>query len=256
MVKVCILTGFGINADYEAKYAFELAGADIVTRVHVNDLINKKDDLENYNILMFPGGFAFADDLGAGRVLANKFRYNLREDLNKFINADKLIFGVCNGFQVLVKMGVLPALEGVKFQQEVSLTGNASGLFESRWVQLKPMNSPCIWTKDYKHNLEVPVRHGEGQFVVKDKKTLEKLWEKELVPFIYDPDEYPNNPNGSINGIAAICNESGHIFGMMPHPECHLNKYQHTKWSRGKIPAENGLKIFKNAVEYIRKKQI
>ena len=116
MVKVCVLTGFGINADYESKYAFERAGADVVTRVHVNDLINRKDDLENYNILMFPGGFAFADDLGSGRVLANKFRYNLREDLTKFINADKLIFGVCNGFQVLVKMGVLPELEGVKFQ--------------------------------------------------------------------------------------------------------------------------------------------
>jgi len=123
MVDVVILTGFGINCDYESKNAFELAGADHVKRVHINEFINKHDSLENYQILMIPGGFSFGDDLGSGRVLANKFRYNLREDLTKFINADKLILGICNGFQILVKMGVLPAFNQNYRDQTVSLIG-------------------------------------------------------------------------------------------------------------------------------------
>ncbi|MHA1730287.1 MAG: phosphoribosylformylglycinamidine synthase subunit PurQ [Promethearchaeota archaeon] len=254
MVNVCILTGFGINCDYESQYAFQLAGAENVKRVHVNSLINKKENLENYQILMFPGGFAFGDDLGAGRVLANKFRFSLRTELNKFINEEKLIIGICNGFQVLVKMGVLPAFDGKYYEQTVSLIGNQSGLFEDRWVKMKPHESRCIWTKEIKNNLEVPVRHGEGKFVVKNNSILKRLWEEKMVAFTYTPSIYPHNPNGSIDAVAGICNESGHIFGMMPHPECHLSKYNHPQWTRGHIPPINGLNIFKNGVEFARKK--
>ncbi|MHA1734231.1 MAG: phosphoribosylformylglycinamidine synthase subunit PurQ [Promethearchaeota archaeon] len=254
VVDVCILTGFGINSDYESQYAFQLAGAENVKRVHVNEFIHGKDELENFQVLMFPGGFAFGDHLGSGRVLANKFRFSLRRDLTNFIEAGKLVFGVCNGFQVLVKMGLLPALDGRYYEQTVSLVGNKSGQFESRWVRLTPKKSRCVWTSGYEAPLDVPVRHGEGQFVVRDDKTLERLWEEELVAFVYDSDEYPNNPNGSVGAIAGICDESGHIFGMMPHPECHLNKYSHPHWTRGYEPPTNGLKIFQNAVDYARKK--
>ena len=253
MVDVCILTGFGINSDYESKTAFELAGAENVKRVHMNELISGRDSLENYQVLMFPGGFSFGDDLGSGRVLANKFKYTLRDSLTEFINREKLIFGVCNGFQILVKMGILPAFDKTYFDQTVSLVGNKSGQFESRWVTLKPKKSKCIWTKGYTFNLELPVRHGEGQFVVKDEAIRKRLWDEELVPFVYEPDEYPSNPNGALDSIAGICDESGHIFGMMPHPECHVNRYQHPHWTRGVKPATNGLNIFKNAVEFARK---
>ena len=256
MIKVAIITGYGINTDYESEEAFRLVGAN-PSRIHINDLISGKDSLENYQIMMVPGGFSYGDHLGSGKVLANKFRFNLREDLRKFIQADKLIIGICNGFQILVKMGILPALDGEYFSQSVTITYNKSDQFESRWVSMKPNpKSPCVWTKNLTTHLDAPVRHGEGQFIPKDKVVLKNLWDRNLVAFTYDPNTYPNNPNGSTDGIAGICNESGLIFGMMPHPECHLNKYQHPKWTRGKIPAENGLKIFKNAVEYIRKKQI
>lgn len=251
---MCILTGYGINADYESQYAFLKAGAENVKRVHINKFISGKDNLENYQILMVPGGFSFGDDLGSGRVLANKFKFSLRIELSKFINDDKLIFGVCNGFQVLVKMGILPALDNKKFTQTVSLIGNKSGKFEDRWVKLKPHQSKCIWTKGFDKVLEVPVRHGEGQFVVKNIPILKQLWDNELVPFSYYPNDYPFNPNGSLDGIAGICNESGLIFGMMPHPECHIFKYHHPQWTRGINPSVNGLKIFRNGVDYARKK--
>jgi phosphoribosylformylglycinamidine synthase I len=253
VVDVCILTGFGINSDYESQYAFQLAGAENVKRVHINKFINKRDSLEKYQILMVPGGFAFGDDLGSGRVLANKFRFSLRSELTNFINEDKLIFGVCNGFQVLVKMGVLPAFDGKYYEQSVSLIENNSGQFEDRWVKMKVHKSKCIWTKNIDTEIELPVRHGEGRFIVKDNSILKRLWDEELIGLTYIPNEYPSNPNGAVDGIAGICNESGLIFGMMPHPECHLFKYHHPKWTRGYNPSVNGLKIFENAVNYARK---
>jgi phosphoribosylformylglycinamidine synthase I len=254
MVNVCILTGYGINSDYESQYAFQAAGAENVKRVHINELIKGRDKLDNYQILMFPGGFSFGDDLGSGRVMANKFRYTLRNELTKFINDGKLVLGICNGFQILVKMGVLPAFDGAYYDQTVSLIGNKSGQFECRWITLKPIKSKCIWTQNIPSNLDLPVRHGEGQFVVKDTAILKRIWDSQLVAFTYEPNKYPFCPNGATDGIAGICDESGRIFGMMPHPECHIHKYSHPKWERGFEPPVNGLIIFKNAVEYARKK--
>jgi len=254
MVQVAIITGYGINTDYESEEAFRLAGAKPV-RVHINDLITKKDSLENYQILVVPGGFSYGDHLGSGRVLANKFRFGLREELTEFIETDKLIFGICNGFQILVKMGILPALDYQYYSQTVTLTGNHSGRFESRWITLKPLsNSPCIWTKNLNTTLDVPVRHGEGQFYVNDASILQKLWDRNLVVFTYEPNEYPNNPNGSMDGIAGICNETGLIFGMMPHPECHIIPQHHPQWYRKKNPDATGLIIFSNAVKYAKLK--
>lgn len=251
MVKVCILTGYGINSDYESKYAFELAGADVVDRVHLKDLIEKRNDMENYHILMLPGGFAFGDHLGSGRVMGNKFRFNLRNELNAFIEHEKLIFGVCNGFQILVKMGVLPRIPNYS-DQIISLVGNNSGHYEDRWVQLKVHESPCIWTKNYEEFWDIPVRHGEGKFIVENNQILQDLWEKKLVALTYSPNKYPNNPNGSTDGIAGICDPSGRIFGLMPHPECHIMRYHHPQWTRGYHPTETGLKIFQNGVKFAR----
>jgi phosphoribosylformylglycinamidine synthase len=201
---------------------------------------------------MFPGGFAFGDHLGSGRVLANKFRYAMREELTKFIGTEKLVLGICNGFQVLVKMGVLPAFDGEYYTQTVTLVANKSGQFESRWVRLLPQQSRCIWTQGYTEALDLPVRHGEGQFIPKDEYIRQRLWEEQLVTFVYSEDKYPQNPNGAVDAIAGICDESGHIYGMMPHPECHITKYSHPCWTRGFEPPENGLKLFQNAVEFAR----
>ncbi len=251
MVKVCIVTGYGINSDYESKHAFELAGAEVVQRVHLKDLIEKRILLDDYHILMLPGGFAFGDHLGSGRVMANKFRFNLKNDLTQFIDNGKLIFGVCNGFQILVKMGILPGLPDYS-GQIVSLVGNDSGHYEDRWVQLENHSSPCVWTKNYAPHVDVPVRHGEGKFVIKETEILKKLWEKNLIPFTYHPNLYPNNPNGAIDGIAAICDPTGRIFGMMPHPECHVYPYHHPQWTRNFDDREMGLKIFQNGVQFAR----
>lgn len=251
MVKVCIITGYGINSDYESQHAFKMAGAEIVDRVHLNELIEGRKKIEDYHILMLPGGFAFGDNLGSGRVMGNKFRFNLKEELTQFIAAEKLIFGVCNGFQILVKMGILPGLP--EFQgQIISLVQNDSGHYEDRWVQLKTHPSPCIWTKNYSKFVEVPVRHGEGKFVVKNQQVLDSLWCNNLVALTYDPNHYPNNPNGAIDGIAGICDPTGKIFGMMPHPECHVIPNHHPHWTRSQKPEENGLKIFQNGVLYAR----
>ena len=158
MVKVAIVTGYGINTDYESEEAFRLVGANPV-RIHINDFISGKDSLENYQIMMVPGGFSYGDHLGSGKVLANKFRFNLRDNLKKFIESDKLIIGICNGFQILVKMGILPALDGKYFTQSVTITNNKSGQFESRWISMKAnLKSPCIWTQNLKAHLDAPER--------------------------------------------------------------------------------------------------
>ena len=254
MVNVLILTGFGINSDYESQNAFIQAGAENVKRVHLNDLIHKKDSLENYQILMFPGGFADGDYIASGKIMANKFRYHLRKDLEKFIADEKLILGICNGFQIITKMGILPAFDKEYFKQTVTLVQNESKQFESRWVRLKPLKNNCVFTHNYTDYLELPCRHGEGKFVPANEQILNRLIEQNLIPFVYDPNTYPNCPNGAIHGIAGICDETGHIYGMMPHPECHIFDYHHPRWTRGEKPKENGLKLFKNAVEYVRKK--
>jgi len=253
--KTLILYGYGINCDNETQYGFELAGAD-TEKVHINELINKEKKLEDYQILALPGGFSFGDDISAGRVLANKFKYNLQKELDDFINKGKLIIGICNGFQAMVKLGVLPNLEGRSKKEDVTLTFNDSGRFEDRWVYLKiNQKSRCIWTKGIK-NLYLPIRHGEGKFISKNKEIREKLRKSGQVVLQYSSEignptsDYPFNPNGSEDNIAGICDTTGRIFGMMPHPEGFLFPQSHPRWTREKIKKGEGIKIFKNAVEF------
>ena len=255
--KALILTGFGINCDYETEFAFNLAGAE-TRRIHLNDIISKRVFLDDFQILAFPGGFSFGDDIASGKVLANKFRYNLENELQKFINEGKIIIGICNGFQAMVKMGVLPGFNENYKEQRVTLTFNDSGRFEDRWVYLKVnQSSPCIFTKGIE-NLYLPVRHGEGKFISKDNETREMLNKSEQIVVQYTdengkPAGYPFNPNGSEDNIAGICDETGRIFGLMPHPEAFLFRTNHPRWTREKIAEEGqGLQIFRNAVNFIK----
>ncbi len=248
-----VLYGYGINTEHESKYSIEKSGgkADIV---HLNKILETPKILENYNMLMVPGGFAFGDDLGSGKVFGNKMKYHLSEQLSEFITAGKLIMGVCNGFQIVVKMGLLPKPD---FKQRVSLTTNDSGHYEDRWVILKTnKDSPCVFTKDLDY-MFVPVRHGEGKFIPKDEQTLKELKEKNQVVFQYVDENgtlagFPHNPNGSVDNIAGICDESGRIFGMMPHPEAFNIPENSPYWVKGAVKEPLGLRLFKNAVDYAK----
>lgn len=254
--KALVLTGYGINCDYETEFAFRLAGA-ITKRVHVNDLITGKENLENWNILALPGGFSFGDDIASGKVLANKLKYNLSDMLQKFIEKEGLVIGVCNGFQIMVKLGLLPGFNNNYKNQLTTLVFNDSGRFEDRWVYLKVNPSTkCIWTRGIE-KLYLPVRHGEGKFIPLNDEVLKQLYANNQVAVQYTDAKgllagYPHNPNGSIDNIAGICDETGRIFGIMPHPEAHLHKTNNPKWTREKLPEDgDGLAVFKNAVKYV-----
>lgn len=256
--KVCVLLAAGINRDYDAVCAFEKAGAQ-VERVHVNTLASCEKTLKEYQILMFPGGFSFGDDIASGKVLANKLKYKLLDQILEFISDGKLIFGVCNGFQVMVKLGLLPGFDGDYRSQLTTLTFNDSGKFEDRWVYLKVNpNSDCIFTRGIDGLLYVPVCHGEGKFVVKNEETLNRICSNQQIVVQYVDAEgsftgYPFNPNGSVNNIAGICDETGRVFGMMPHPEDFVRRTHHPRWTREDLPESgSGLKFFINAVEYAR----
>ena len=260
--RVLVLYGYGINCDHELKHGFDLAGA-VAERVHVNQLIDGERRLKDYNVLALPGGFSFGDDLGAGKVLATKFRHNLEEPLQEFIAAGNLVIGICNGFQSMVKLGVLPGFGGDYRTQRVTLTSNDSGRFEDRWVHLEFPESKCVFTRGIER-LYLPVRHGEGKFVPADDGVLRRLQRNKQVAARYagpggqsDP-AYPWNPNGSIDDIAAICDQTGRIFGIMPHPEGYLYSTNHPSWTRreskGKMAEYGqGLQILRNAVDYVAK---
>ncbi len=258
MVNVLVLTGFGINCERETAHAFQKAGAEPLL-VHLNDLIDNPNYLEQSKILAIPGGFSFGDDIASGRILANRIRYRLEKPLQKFINDGKLIIGICNGFQVMVKMGILPLFQK-EFKQEVTLPINNSGRFEDRWVYLKiNSDSPCIWTKNIDF-IELPVRHGEGKFITKDNQVLEQLKKNQQIVIQYAKKdkslakgEYPINPNVSIYDIAGICDPSGRIFGLMPHPEAFWDAKLHPAWNRlQQKDYGDGLKVFENGVTFAR----
>lgn len=259
-VKVLIITGAGLNCERETSAAFTLCGAT-AEQVHLNDLLAGKHKLSEYHILALIGGFSFGDHLGSGTVFANKLKFKLTEDLKQFVTDGKLVIGICNGFQTLTRLGLAPALNGQYLTQQVSLTANDSGVFRDDWVTLKGNSaSPCVFTKGI-DCFRLPIRHGEGKFVA-DPEVIDDIEKKNLVALRYCfPDgtaangEFPVNPNGSINDIAGICDESGRIFGLMPHPEAFLSPFNAPDWQADKHTsgtAENGegLRIFQNAVEF------
>ncbi len=262
-VRVIVLRCPGINCDVESAHAMELAGAE-AERVHINRLIDDSASLNDYQILYIPGGFSYGDDLGSGKMLAIKLSFQLEEKLKNFIEMGNLVIGTCNGFQVLVKSRFLPGFEVLDEENKATLTFNDSGRFEGRWVTLKAnQKSNCVWTKGI-DLLEVPCRHGEGKFVPKDNNVLDKLKKNEQIVFQYCDSKgntdvgYPLNPNGSIDGIAGICNHMGTVFGTMLHPEGFLYGYNHPQWTRnGKgNEAGAGRKIFENGVNYAEDKLV
>ena len=230
--KVCVLRSAGTNCDQETAAAFKLAGA-VVELLHINSLVSARRTLDDFHILALPGGFSYGDDVASGKIFANELRFKLVDSLRKFIADGKLIIGICNGFQILVKSGFLPGTRPYRkgqcapvrdLKQDTSLIINDSAKFESRWVYLKPRGSCCVWTKGLKKIIYLPVAHGEGKFVVQDKNVLNRLKRNKQIVFQYSDaagnfSGYPNNPNGSIENIAGICDETGRVFGLMPHPE-------------------------------------
>ncbi|MBI1319659.1 MAG: phosphoribosylformylglycinamidine synthase [Candidatus Hydrogenedens sp.] len=255
-VNALILTGFGINCNDETETAFRRAGAD-TEQVHLNDLAAAPERLQDFHIFAVPGGFSFGDDVASGRILANRLRYRLGGALLEFVRAGKLAIGICNGFQVLVKMGLLPMTEG-EMRQEVTVSHNDSNRYEDRWVRLAVTpGTPCVWLKDIAA-LDAPVRHGEGKFVPRDAALLEHMKAHGLAALRYVTRDdqpaagvYPTNPNGAVDDIAGICDPTGRIFGLMPHPEAYVDRTNHPQWTRRDLPEEGeGLRIFRNAVEY------
>jgi phosphoribosylformylglycinamidine synthase subunit PurQ / glutaminase len=258
LVNALVLTGFGINCELETAQALRVAGA-APRRVHLNDLVNDPSLLETAQIFAIPGGFSFGDDVASGKILANRLRFKLGEPLKRFVEAGNLAIGICNGFQVMVKMGILPLFDG-DLVQEVTVTHNNSSRFEDRWVNLRVNpESPCVWTKGI-GTIELPIRHGEGKFLARDQEVVDRLHNMDQVALTYAQADggpargaYPANPNGSVDDIAGICDPSGRVFGLMPHPECHMYRENHPRWTREERPAEGaGLRVFRNAIDYVK----
>ena len=255
--KTIILRTAGTNCDRETAFAFEKAGS-VAELVHINELASKRKNISDYQILAIPGGFTYGDDIASGKILANELKYGLEEEVGRFIKDGKLIIGICNGFQVLVKAAVLPNLAGGFTTIEATLTLNDSARFEDRWIYLKRAKTKCVWTRRVDEIIYLPVAHGEGKFIPKDNQMLEELKREGLVVFEYVDEkgrkrEYPHNPNGSIGNIAGICDRSGRIFGMMPHPERHMDSSQHPMWARDRLKGPGqGLAIFRSGVEFVK----
>jgi len=264
--KVLVLTGYGINCDFETLEAFKRAGAE-GERIHVNDIIDGRHKLGDYQMMAFPGGFSYGDDIASGKALANKILTNLGDDLAKFVESDKLVIGICNGFQVMTRLGLVPDVAGDHKTQECTLTYNDSARYEDRWVHLISEGNKCVFTRGVER-LYAPVAHGEGKFFASDE-TLDKLEQNGQVVFRYALPEgaaakgaYPHNPNGALRDIAAVCDPTGRVFATMPHPERFLEFTNHPRWTalraalerEGKlVPKEgDGQKIFNNAVEYFK----
>lgn len=272
-VKALVLTGYGLNCDYETDFSLRMAGAD-PERIHINDLIacgekGARVGLEDYHILVLGGGFSWADDHGAGVIMAARLRYNIGEEIEEFIRKGRLIIGICNGFQALVNLGLLPGFDGDYRSRKIALTYNDSGNFVDTWVRLKiKEDTVCIFTKGIS-SIELPVRHGEGKFYA-EKGIIDRLIKKNQVVLQYADKEgnpaqgrWPFDPNGSLYDIAGICDSTGRIFGLMPHPEAYNHFTNHPDWvmkreelaRRGKtIEKEEGegVAIFRNAVGYVR----
>lgn len=271
-VKALVLSGFGLNCDFETVHVLNLAGAQ-AKQVHINDLIGTlhrpaSEKLTDYHILVFDGGFSWGDDHGAGVLLATRLRRHLRKQLESFLQNGGLVLGICNGFQALVNLGLLPDLDGA-WSRQVALLHNDCGNFQDRWVNIKVNPaSPCLFTNGLEY-LPMPIRHGEGKLVA-NQDILEQIIELNLAPVFYADSKgglaegrFPHNPNGSVHDIAGLCSPNGRVFGLMPHPEAFYRQSQHpdfTLWrEQARRQGQNlghedwgaGMTIFENAVQAV-----
>ncbi len=268
--KAIVITGNGTNCESEAAHACTLGGFDEARIVHISELLAGDVRLDEFHFLNLTGGFLDGDDLGSAKAQANRLKYakvddlaeHLIDQLLRFIADGKPILGVCNGFQLMVKMGLLPALDGRLLHQEATLTFNDCGRFQDRWVYLKTNPaSPSIFTRGIEKGIYLPIRHGEGKFVAASSEVLARIEDRNLAVFKYSDAAYqaptmafPENPNGSENAIAGLCDETGLLMGLMPHPEAFVHYTTHPRWTRAVLPEEgDGLILFRNAAEYVRK---
>ena len=257
--RALILRTAGTNCDAETAHAFQLAGAT-AEKVHLNRILENPRQLDDFQLLAFPGGFSYGDDIAAGRIFANQLMHHLRDAVRRFIDGGKPVIGVCNGFQVLVKTDLLPGPLANTSGQNCTLTNNDVGGFVDRWIHLQPRSKKCVWTTGVSA-LELPIAHGEGKFVTASDAVRRALWDNHQVVFTYaKPDgspaagEFPFNPNGSVDDIAGICDASGLVLGLMPHPERYASFLQHPDWPNRKNAQREGagLKLFINAVTHVQ----
>jgi phosphoribosylformylglycinamidine (FGAM) synthase-like amidotransferase family enzyme len=260
-VRVLVITGLGLNCEVETAVGFKLVGAS-PERVHLLDLLDGRDErkLSHYRILAFVGGFAFGDHLGAGVVYANRIRWRLYDQLVEFLEGGGLALGICNGFQMMVRLGMVPGFDGDYRTPRATLAPNDRLGYWDSWVRLAAdPSSPCVWTRGI-DTVDLPTRHGEGKFLAADDEILDRLVAGRQIAVSYVDEsgevtnEWPANPNGSQAGIAGICDPTGRVFGLMPHPDAYLYPFQHPQWSRmryaGGVPEEGGgLVFFRNGVD-------
>jgi len=263
--RTLILHATGTNRDLEAAQACELAGSPAEI-VHLNQLRRGEKKWADYQLLVLPGGFSYADALGAGKLLSLELYSYFAEEVRGFVESGKPVLGICNGFQALVKAGILPDIKvpagasGLPNNQvnelQATLTFNDSGHFECRWVTLTPLSGKCIWTQNLEESIYCPVAHGEGKFICSAQQAANSLRANGQIALIYAKADgspaagtYPHNPNGSLMDIAGICNSQGNVLGLMPHPEDHIYAHQHPRWTRAERGG-SGLALFQNAVRY------
>lgn len=264
-VNTLVITGYGTNCEIECAHAARKAGSDTTRIAHFSDITGGKIRIADYQFLVFPGGFLDGDDLGAAQAASIRWKHSADADnkpllaqLMAVIERGGLILGICNGFQLLVKLGLLPALDNRYLTRQVSLMHNESARFEDRWCTLAVNSeSPCVFTRGLTR-LYFPVRHGEGRLVVASDAMLDRIMAENLAPVRYadsmtglPTEAYPENPNGSPLGIAGLCDPSGRIFGLMPHPEAYTDETNHPGWTAGES-APLGTILFENAITYLR----
>jgi phosphoribosylformylglycinamidine synthase len=268
-IRAIVITGNGTNCEMEAAHACRLGGFDEAVIAHIADILSGEISLDDFHFLNLTGGFLDGDDLGSAKAQANRLKHatvsssgeKLVEQFSRFIAAGKLILGVCNGFQLMVKMGMLPGFDGHYLEQRVTLMHNDSGRFQDRWCYLKvDPASPSVYTKGIEKGIYLPIRHGEGKFVCDSNETLDRIEREHLAVLKYSGADYataamdfPANPNGSVNAIAGLCDASGRLMGLMPHPEAFVHYTQHPRWTREHLPeAGDGLILYKNAAEFVK----
>jgi phosphoribosylformylglycinamidine synthase len=267
--RAIVITGNGTNCENEAAHACRLGGFDEAVIAHIAELLSGDIRLDAFHFLNLTGGFLDGDDLGSAKAQANRLKHatvagsgeKLVEQFTRFIADGKLILGVCNGFQLMVKMGMLPGFDGDYLTQRTTLTFNDAGRFQDRWTYLKAdPASPSVFTRGIEKGIYLPVRHGEGKFLCDTADTLDRIETGHLAPLRYSgPDfaaptlEFPQNPNGSQNGIAGLCDATGRLMGLMPHPEAFVHRTQHPRWTREELPDDgDGLILFRNAAAYAK----
>lgn len=254
--KALVLRTAGTNCDRETQYALELAGFE-AERIHVFRLIEDPAKMAEFQFMVIPGGFSYGDDVAAGKILANQMRHHLADAMNEFIDAGKLVLGICNGFQVMIKAGLLPwaKVQPGETNHDATLAWNDCGMFVDRWVHLKCESEKCVFLPD-NEVIALPIAHGEGKFITRDEAMTQQLRDNDQIALRYVDAEgnrgpAPINPNGSVDDIAGICDPSGRLMGLMPHPERFVEISHHPQWTRGGVRRADGMLFFENAFKYL-----